>query len=126
MKNYSRQREAVSLYIQRVYSHPTAEEIYKGVRRILPNISLGTVYRNLNDLVKDKEALILHIDGDKDRYDGHTTPHAHLRCFNCGKVEDVFLSEKQIELLTEIGGKNFNLEYSDLCSECKIKNKKEK
>lgn len=121
MKNYSRQREAIKVFLNNSYSHPTAEEIYAGVRLIIPNISLGTVYRNLSELVKEKEALILHIEGYKDRYDGHTIPHAHLRCVKCGKIEDIFFTKEQLDTLCLIGGDNFNLDYYNLCSDCKIK-----
>ncbi|HKL73750.1 MAG TPA: transcriptional repressor [Clostridia bacterium] len=120
MKNYSKQREAIIAYLDSVYTHPTAEEIVKGVREVIPNISLGTVYRNLNDLVANHKVLILHIDGDKDRYDGHTAAHAHLKCYKCGKVEDIFLKDDQLSVLKEIGGEDFSLDYNALCSGCKI------
>jgi Fe2+ or Zn2+ uptake regulation protein len=123
MKNYSKQREAIVSYLQSVYNHPTAEEIYDGVRKVLTNISLGTVYRNLNDLVESKRVIVLHLEGNKDRYDGHTTPHAHLKCSNCGKVEDIFLTDVHLSTIKEIGGEKFNLDYNALCSGCKIENK---
>lgn len=119
MKNYSRQREAIINYLESVYTHPTAEEIYNSVREVIPNISLGTVYRNLNELVANKKVFVLHVEGDRDRYDGHTEPHAHLKCPECGKVEDIFLTGDQLEVLKEIGGENFSLDYNTLCSGCK-------
>lgn len=121
MKNYSKQREAILSYLDSVYNHPTAEEIYEGVKKVLPNISLGTIYRNLNELVLNKKVLVLHLEGNKDRYDGHTQAHAHLKCPNCGKVEDIFLSDTQLSQIIEIGGENFSLDYNALCSGCKNK-----
>lgn len=120
MKNYSKQREAILTYLESVYNHPTAEEIYEGVRKVLPNISLGTVYRNLNELVSNKKVLVLHIEGNKDRYDGHIKAHAHLKCASCGKVEDIFLNDNQLSQIINIGGENFSLDYNALCSGCKI------
>lgn len=122
MKNYSKQREAIIAYLKSVYTHPTAEEIYAEVRKVLPKISLGTVYRNLNELVESKRVLILHLEGNVDRYDGNTKPHAHLKCANCGKVEDIFLSDNQLSVIKEIGGEKFSLDYDALCLGCKIKN----
>ena len=68
---YSRQREAVKEYLKSTYSHPTADEVYQEIRNVYPNISLGTVYRNLNLLVEQGEAIKLTTEGGKDHFDGN-------------------------------------------------------
>ena len=86
--NYSRQREAILDYLCHTTSHPTAEEVYTHIQSIYPNISLGTVYRNLALLVEHGQAL--KIQGDEcDHFDGQTKPHYHFLCDDCHRVYDV-------------------------------------
>ena len=86
--NYSRQREAILDYLCHTTSHPTAEEVYTHIQSIYPNISLGTVYRNLALLVEHGQAL--KIQGDEcDHFDGQTKPHYHFLCDACHRVYDV-------------------------------------
>ena len=86
--NYSRQREAILDYLCHTTSHPTAEEVYTHIQSIYPNISLGTVYRNLALLVEHGQAL--KIQGDEcDHFDGQTKLHYHFLCDACHRVYDV-------------------------------------
>lgn len=86
---YSRQREAIKTYLLSTTSHPTAETVYEEIQKIYPNISLGTVYRNLNFLVEHGEALKLSCGDDKDHFDGTTSPHSHFYCRCCNRVLDL-------------------------------------
>ncbi len=72
--------------------HPTADMVYTQVRKFYPNISLGTVYRNLNFLVDQGEAIRLTCGDGSERYDGTTSPHYHLVCSGCGRVFDLKMS----------------------------------
>ncbi len=85
---YSRQREAIKQYLMNTTSHPTADMVYEEIQKTYPNISLGTVYRNLNFLVEHEEAIKLRCDDDKDHFDGKTIPHSHFYCHKCGCVID--------------------------------------
>ena len=86
--NYSRQREAILDYLCSTTSHPTAEEVYKHIQEIYPNISLGTVYRNLALLVAHGQ--VNKIQGDDcDHFDGNTMLHYHFICNECHHVYDV-------------------------------------
>lgn len=89
MKHYSKQREAILLAVKSTDIHPTAFEIYKSVKGIIPNISLGTVYRNLSDLVKSGEIISLSVGDGTEHYDGDISAHLHLHCKKCGKIVDV-------------------------------------
>lgn len=68
--------------------HPTAEDIYVAVAEKCPNISRGTVYRNLSQLADAGEVLRVSVCGSADRFDSTTYPHCHCRCLKCGRVFD--------------------------------------
>ena len=86
----TRQRGVILDILQESCSHPTAETIYREARRVLPNISLGTVYRNLNFL-RDQGAVreIRPSEGGSSRFDGPHTPHAHFHCVHCSTLLDI-------------------------------------
>lgn len=89
MMKQSKQRNAILDYLHSTTSHPTADTVYENVRKTIPNISLGTVYRNLNLLADAGEILRLTCGGSSDRYDGCTKPHYHFLCRECGGVSDL-------------------------------------
>ena len=70
-------------------SHPTASELYDLVRQRLPRVSLGTVYRNLEVLHADGAIRKLEFAGGETRFDGDLATHYHVRCTECGHIEDV-------------------------------------
>ena len=72
--------------------HPTAEWIHRQARRRLPRISLGTVYRNLNQLAAEGVIREVHAGGHPARFDGNTGRHYHIRCLGCGRVNDLPMS----------------------------------
>jgi Fur family peroxide stress response transcriptional regulator len=89
IKKYSRKREAVLEKIRGTKSHPTADWVYAEVKKELPDISLGTVYRNLS--VFKEEGLIISVgvvDG-QERFDANTSEHTHFICLSCGEVLDI-------------------------------------
>ena len=69
--------------------HPTADEVYQVVRKRLPRISLGTVYRNLDVLSESGEISRLDRCGAQYRFDGDLEQHYHIRCSSCGRVDDI-------------------------------------
>ena len=81
---YSHQRESIINFLTGRTDHPTADAVYQYLRNDLPTISLGTVYRNLNQMAASGRILRLHVDGKTDHYDACTDPHAHLLCTKCG------------------------------------------
>ncbi len=86
---YSRQRESIKACLLASHSHPTADDIYMQIREEYPNISLGTVYRNLNLLVELGEARKLSCGDGADHFDGDIHPHYHFVCCSCGSVSDL-------------------------------------
>lgn len=85
----TRQRKIILEELRNMHSHPTADEVYETVRKRMPRISLGTVYRNLEILSQWGLAQRLDLAGNRRRFDGLTEEHYHVRCVRCGEVEDV-------------------------------------
>lgn len=120
---YSRQRESIKKYLYSRDDHPTADMIYTSIREEFPNISLGTVYRNLSLLIELGEIRKLTTDG-ADRFDAKLTPHSHFICRKCGCVRDVMNSlKKPVEdesLFQELGTvEECRMEFYGICNSCK-------
>lgn len=102
--HYSKQREAIHDYLCSTKEHPTAEVVYAHIRGTFPNISLGTVYRNLNFLVEHGAARKLDFGDGCDHFDGNTSPHNHFFCKSCGKVIDLAMdSIEHINIIANAG-----------------------
>ena len=123
---YSRQRESIKDYLLSTKEHPTADTVYMHVRGMYPNISLGTVYRNLNLLVEQKEAIKVECGDGLDHFDATCSPHYHFICRDCRRVLDLDLPS--IDHINALAGANFDgiienhsVYFSGLCSDCKQK-----
>ena len=119
---YSRQRESIKRFLLSRYDHPTADTIYLHVKEEFPNISLGTVYRNLALLTEIGEVVKITGDGP-DRYDGHIEPHSHFLCRECHALIDLYVDgEEQVDSLAQeaFGGRieGHSVQYHGLCPEC--------
>ncbi len=118
---YSHQRELIENIIKGRYDHPTADDIYVSAREIEPNISLGTVYRNLKQLADENKIITLETTDKKVHYDGDTSNHSHYICAKCGKIIDLFLqfsppAELENAGHSVTGEKRF---YYGICNDCK-------
>lgn len=102
----SRQREAIKSFLMTRKDHPTADVVYSHVREDFPNISLGTVYRNLTLLSDIGEILRLRVGDGVDHFDATTTPHYHFICQECGSVID--LDMDSLNQINEIANTNFD------------------
>ena len=92
---YSRQRESIKTCLMNRHDHPTADTLYMSIREEVPNISLGTVYRNLNLLVDMGEIRKLSCGNGPDRFDADIRPHYHFVCRECGEVEDLTMETSE-------------------------------
>ena len=122
MKHYSKQREAILEVLRNTDTHPTANWIYEKVREKIPNISLGTVYRNLSALSSEGEILLLKVGDTFDHFDGDISPHAHLYCKECRKIIDKCLKPNHIENL--LSDADFQVDTTfcvayGICKNCK-------
>ena len=86
---YTAQRAAVYAHLCRAEHHPTAEEVYQGVKPAIPRISLATVYKALEALVASGLATKLAAGDGSARYDARSDGHYHLRCLRSGAVQDL-------------------------------------
>ena len=119
----SRQREAVYDFLMTRKDHPTADFIYENVRKTFPNISLGTVYRNLNLLVELGQAQRFSTYDGYDHFDGNPAPHYHFVCNKCICVLDIDTPANDgLEALVSscFGGKidGHAVLFNGLCSSC--------
>ncbi len=118
----SKQRKLILEELRKVDTHPTADEVYDMVRKTMPRISLGTVYRNLEFLCAKGLAIKVGPAGSQKRFDGNPAPHAHVRCLICGRVADVHshmelpLPGEQIACGFQVTG--VNVEFTGYCPAC--------
>ncbi len=118
------QRRAVLEVLNDTLDHPTADEVYLRVRDKLPRVSLATVYRNLDVLAELGQVKVIEFPGRPRRYDAMTDPHYHIVCVECGKVEDVHLSQLPDlgAMVAKTGAYEVlaaRLEFEGRCSECR-------
>lgn len=120
----SKKRAAVLEALMSTAEHPSVETLYRSLKPSYPELSLGTVYRNLSVLQEEGLAVcVAHVDGQA-RYDGRTDPHAHFICRRCGSVLDMPLpapvSDMAGGLAGELGctAETLSLSVSGLCACC--------
>lgn len=122
-KRMTRQKKVIMNILRSTRSHPTADWVYEQARQEIPDISLGTVYRNLNQLKEDGQIMELCYGSSYRRYDGNPENHYHFHCQKCGKVYDVEMPLQTIldEKVKEIEGHQVikhRLEFYGICSDC--------
>ena len=120
---YSKQRELVLKTVLENKIHPNAEFVYNTLKEENPDLSLGTVYRNLNSLVKNNMLKRISIPNGSDCFDGTLAEHQHLVCTECGKVIDINLSELERIHSNVLKKMGFDINCSSLalegtCKDC--------
>lgn len=88
-RNYSRKREAILNAVRSTTSHPTADWVYEKLKPDYPDLSLGTVYRNLAQFKEDGTIVSVGVVNGQERFDGNVRPHTHFICSKCGAVLDI-------------------------------------
>lgn len=117
---YSSKREAIYEVLKNTKSHPDADWVYRRVREIYPNISLGTVYRNLKTMSESNALLTLETNKNSLHYDADTSPHSHFICNRCGAISDIYEVSALGAKLTEEGYvvKSEKSVFYGLCPDC--------
>ncbi len=128
MSRRSKQKDTILKVVLNSKSHPRADWVYEQVRREIPNISLGTVYRNLKLLAEAGDIRELEIPGSPSRFDGSTSNHHHLVCEKCGHIFDLdeaidFDVETRIAQKRGFKVKRQYLKLIGLCSDCQKQEK---
>jgi len=103
---HSKQRDSIMEFLRERKDHPTADTVYMNVRKTFPNISLGTVYRNLTLLADIGEIARIRVGDGVDHFDADTSPHYHFICKECGSVID--LDMENMVFINETVNKNFD------------------
>ncbi len=118
----TQQRKVILEILRSTDIHPTADWIYEKARQVIPNISLGTVYRNLK-ILKD-EGLILELnDGKQSRFDGRVDQHFHFKCLSCNSIYDIdnrkIVNIEHNDLRKEgYQVQSFDVVFSGICPKC--------
>ena len=106
-------------------AHPTADEVHRAVSADYPSISKATVYRTLNKMAQAGQALRVCVGNGADRFDDTVSPHYHVICTGCGRVDDVEVARKG--KMADFGSAvsapgylitGFELLFEGLCPEC--------
>ncbi len=126
-QNYSKKREAILAVIRGTTSHPTAEWVYQALKPDYPDLSLGTVYRNISQFKQDGVIISVGVVNGQERFDGNVNPHTHFVCAGCDSVIDIpgeFVGGK---VSSEVA-KKFHIQvdssevlFHGLCSQCLTK-----
>ena len=119
----SRQRKVILEVLGRSPDHPTADDIYHQVRKEIPHISLGTVYRNLEILSSSGVVRRIQLSGSQMRFDTCTEGHAHIRCIACERIDDIPfdpLNPCEDEIRKRTGYKVVDrcVEFTGICPRC--------
>jgi len=121
--NVTYQRILIYKYLIKTKTHPTAEEIYKEVKSEYSSISMATVYKTLETLAEHNLINKVNALHDMARFDGETTPHHHLICLNCKKIEDIY--NDALNNLPTPSNKNFKIfsyqvQFEGICKNCEL------
>jgi Fur family peroxide stress response transcriptional regulator len=128
MRN-TRQRQVVLDILRSTDTHPTADWVYERARQVIPNISLGTVYRLLNRLHEEGMVAQLDAGSRKARFDGNPGNHQHIVCDICGRIVDVpdvidAQAAQRIEQLTGFRVSTHRVDWFGVCPECQVRSGK--
>jgi Fur family ferric uptake transcriptional regulator len=109
--------------LQNLRSHPTADQLYEIVRKRLPGISLSTVYRNLEILSAEGVIMKMDMAGTQKRFDGTVENHYHIRCVECGRLDDIdmllaYNLDETARSYCDYGSVTHNLEFAGVCPDC--------
>ncbi|MFA6566893.1 MAG: transcriptional repressor [Victivallales bacterium] len=120
------QRKTIIEELKKLKTHPTADQFYELLRKKTPKISVASVYRNLEVLSSLGMIAKLETSGARNRFDGDTSVHYHLKCSKCGGFVDFVPegSESLAKSLDKIKGlnmniDNFNIVFTGLCGKCR-------
>lgn len=121
----SKKRQVILEALAATTAHPTAQELYQQLKPDYPDLSLGTVYRNLSLFAEEGDAMSVGVFRGQERFDARTTPHAHLHCAQCGRVIDVPLPDQPEAQLcalaqsaTDAKALGCSITFTGLCKTC--------
>lgn len=118
MQKHSKKRDAILACLQSTKTHPSAEWVYAQLKPTIPDLSLGTVYRNLAEFRSSGQIISVGTVNGTERFDADISQHAHFVCQSCGAVLDLFSPDlpKPQEDCGEVTG--YSLVYHGVCKAC--------
>ncbi|MEW6424048.1 MAG: transcriptional repressor [Bacillota bacterium] len=119
----TRQKKLILEILRGTNTHPTADWVYEQARKIIPDISLGTIYRNLGHLKATGEIMELNYGSTFSRYDGNPHNHYHFVCNGCGRVIDIDLPvllylEEEVARRMSVQVTGHRMEFYGSCRNC--------
>ncbi len=119
----SKQRARILEILRSTGSHPTASWIYNQLRNEFPDLSMGTVYRNLNILIEQDLAHKIDFGSTFDRFDANTNPHYHFICERCSSISDLEMPvednlNEKVNRETNLRARRHRIEFYGLCDRC--------
>jgi len=123
----SKKRDAILTCIRQTKCHPTADWIYQQLKPEIPDLSLGTVYRNIAMFREEGIIQSVGVVAGLEHFDGNTEPHTHFICTGCGRVldlEGVTLPREALDQAKACSGgsiDSFQLQFTGLCAACRQK-----
>ena len=126
-RKHSKKRDAILACIRQTKCHPTADWIYQQLKPEIPDLSLGTVYRNIAMFREEGTIQSIGVVNGLEHFDGTTEPHTHFICTGCGRVldlEGITLPQEAVEQAGHCSGgiiSSFQLQFTGLCADCKTK-----
>lgn len=123
---FSKQRELILNYILNSHEHLTADTIYADLKKDNPELSLGTVYRNLTKLTEIGAIKKVSLPNQVDKFDKNLEPHAHFICDECGSITDINIPEvdkflNKISKGEDISIRKYEITLNGTCKKCKSK-----
>ena len=121
IRRHSKKRDAILSVLQGTKLHPSADWVYEKIRDVYPDISLGTVYRNLSLFKEDGLVRVVTVVNGTERYDANTLPHPHFACSQCSAVHDITVDFSMAAAQLQKEGfqvENCDITYHGLCPEC--------
>ena len=123
MERNTVQKEIVLEALKELTNHPTADTVYERVHANHPSISKATVYRLLGKMADSGQILRVRINNGADHFDHQTFPHYHVRCTNCGSVDDVMIpllsaADEMAAQATSYSNITSSLQFDGLCPAC--------
>jgi len=119
----SRQRERILGILQNTDTHPTASWVYDELKKEFNNLSMGTVYRNINILMDQNLVQKIEAGSSFDRFDANTEVHYHFICRECGRIDDLPLAKmadlnELVSRETGYQAESHRLDFYGTCPEC--------
>ncbi|MDR1900191.1 MAG: transcriptional repressor [Treponema sp.] len=122
-RKHSDKRDAILRVIRSTTSHPSAQWVYDRLKPLIPDLSLATVYRNINLFRREGTVVSVGVVDGEERFDGVVKPHPHLVCSRCGRVIDLPCPESHIAQAVTVTAGGFTVDYRrtvfyGLCGDC--------